>query len=553
MRSFILLCSILTGHVIAYSQILIKDINPVPSIGSVTDKFNMIEMNNKVYFNADDGIHGMELWTSDGTEAGTHLVKDINTATNFGGVNFDGVFEQWTPVFFNNKIYFSASGSGGTGIELWVSDGTEAGTQLLHDIRTIEPTSSYAGGHNCNNYFVYDGYLWFSAVDNDFFTGLWRTDGTSAGTALIKQLESGNINVSSMTLFDNKVWFACDDKLWSSDGTEAGTVMVQAFESLTFGRKDEMKVLGNALYFCADNGTTGKELWKIDINGNVSVLDVVSGSEGITPVQLTVLNNMLYFVGYDATHLTELWKTDGTLEGTIMVTEINPNGSAYINFPQDVYSPLTIYNDELWFSAFDDSHGRELWRSDGTAAGTVRVTDLTDANVGSTPSKFVIHNNKLFFSANYSFEGRQLHSYDALNDELTTYWQDGYNDLACCVGNMFSIAGELFMPGNYDFDDVIRDELYKLGSPVSLVEVNHHNSFIQVFPSPARESVRVVTQQMKYPLTVSITSVSGKLVYQKSILSQQNDLSVAELAKGMYIFTIADNDRNIASTRLIKE
>ncbi len=553
MRSFILLCSILTGHFIACSQILVKDINPVPSMGSVTDKFNMVELNGKGYFNADDGIHAMELWVTDGTEAGTHLVKDINTTANFGGVNFNGVFEQWTPVFFNNKIYFSASGSGGTGIEPWVSDGTEAGTQMLRDIRTIEPTSSYAGGHNCNNYFVHDGYLWFSAVDDDFYTGLWRTDGTTAGTTLVKQLESGNIHVSSMVSFNNKLWFVCDDNLWSSDGTEAGTELVQSFEGLTFGRKDEMKVLGNALYFCADNGTTGKELWKIDNSGNVSVLDLVEGSEGITPTQLTVFNNTLYFAGYDATHLTELWKTDGTLAGTAMVTEINPNGSAYINFPQDEYSPLTIYNNELWFSAFDDAHGRELWRSDGTASGTTRVTDLSDANVGSTPSRFVIHNNKLFFSANYAFEGRQLHSYDASNEMLTTYWQDGYNDLACCVSNMFSIAGELYMPANYDFNDLVRDELYKWGSTISVVEVKHHSSVLQVFPSPARESLRIVTHQMQYPIDATVMNAHGQVWKEIQITNPQTTMDVQSLASGFYFIRCKDAEGAVQTTRWVKE
>ena len=117
MRSLFLLSALLTGQIIGHSQILVKDINPIAGIGSVETTFNMIELNGKGYFNANDGIHAMELWTTDGTEAGTQLVKDINTTPSFGGINFSGVNEQWTPVVMNNKIYFSASGNG-TGIEL---------------------------------------------------------------------------------------------------------------------------------------------------------------------------------------------------------------------------------------------------------------------------------------------------------------------------------------------------------------------------------------------------------------------------------------------------
>lgn len=552
MRSLLLLCSFLTGHLIAHSQILVKDINPEPTIGSVTDKFNMVELNGKAYFNADDGVHAMELWVTDGTEAGTQLVKDINTTASFGGVNFDGVFEQWTPVALNGKIYFPASGTG-TGIELWVSDGTEEGTQLLHDIRTIEPNSSYTGGHNYNNFFVHGGYIWFSAVDNDFYTGLWRTDGTSAGTTLVKQIISGNIDMSSLTAFDGKVWFVCNNGLWSSDGTEIGTQLIQSFQSITYGRPNELVVFDNELYFAADNGSQGKELCKINSQGDLGVLDVIPGADGVIPRQMVVYNDKIYFVGYDSVHSDELWMSDGTIAGTEMVTEINPNGNSYINFPQAAYEPLFIYNDELWFSAWDDAHGRELWHSDGTAAGTERYTDLTDANAGSTPSKFVIHDNKLFFSANYQSEGRQLHSYDATNDELNTYWQDGDNDLACCTGKMFSTAGELYMPGNYDFNDVIRDELYKLGSTPSTILINHHTSSVQAFPSPTKGEVRITTQGLELPLHAKIMNTSGQLCDEFLVTSKDQSINIYSLSHGLYNIVIKDSAGKYQLLRLVKE
>jgi len=337
---------------------------------------------------------------------------------------------------------------------------------------------------------------------------------------------------------------------------------MHSFQSITFGRQNEMVVYNNELYFAADNGTQGKELCKVNAQSDLEVLDVLAGTDAIVPRQLVVFNNKIYFVGYDSVHLDELWMSDGTTEGTEMVTEINPNGDvteinpngdSFINFPQAAYEPLFIYNDELWFSAWDDAHGRELWYSDGTAAGTERFTDLTDANAGSTPSKFVIHDNKLFFSANYLGEGRQLHSYDAANDELITHWQNGHNDVACCTGKMYSIAGELYMPGNYDFDDEIRDELYKLGSTVSLGDINHINRFIQVFPSPASESFQILTHQMQYPIDVAVINANGQTWQEIQITNPQTTIDVQSLASGIYLIRCKDSSGETQITRWVKE
>ena len=95
----------------------------------------------------------------------------------------------------------------------------------------------------------------------------------------------------------------------------------------------------------------------------------------------------------------ELWKSDGTAAGTVLVKDINP-GSA-----SSEPSNLTNVNGTLFFTADDGAHGIELWKSDGTAAGTVLVKDINPGSAGSDPPRLTNVNGTLFFSANDGTHG----------------------------------------------------------------------------------------------------------------------------------------------------
>jgi ELWxxDGT repeat protein len=85
-------------------------------------------------------------------------------------------------------------------------------------------------------------------------------------------------------------------------------------------------------------------------------------------LSFTALGNRVYFSGHDELHGFELWTSDGTAEGTHMVKDIYPGPMGTV---EDIYPRFARLGKELYFSASDGVHGQELWKTDGTAEGTV--------------------------------------------------------------------------------------------------------------------------------------------------------------------------------------
>ena len=123
---------------------------------------------------------------------------------------------------------------------------------------------------------------------------------------------------------------------------------------------------------------------------------------GVQPGYLTNLNGTLFFTANDGVHGSELWKTDGTASGTVLVKDIDP-GSIGSNIKS-----IVNVNGTLYFSANDGTHGNELWKSDGTAAGTVLVEDINQRSVDSNPANFTVLGNSLLFTADDGFHGTEL-------------------------------------------------------------------------------------------------------------------------------------------------
>jgi ELWxxDGT repeat protein len=395
---------------------LVRDINPV----GASVPHLLTDVGGTLLFSADDGTHGYELWRSDGTAAGTRLVRDIKPGSSSSLDDSAG-----RPDFTNvgGTLFFTAK-DGSHGDELWRSDGTAAGTRLVRD---INPGGDYSFPNQFTNV---GGTILFSARDDTHGYELWRTDGTAAGTRLVRNIhpDGGDYPDSFpdyLTDFGGTLYFGADDgthgdELWRSDGTWAGTRLVRNIhpDSSPYpdGYPGDFTNVGGTLLFTAYDGTHGFELWRTDgtAAGTRLVRDINPGGGDFNdsfPVDLTVVGQRLFFSADDGTHgYEELWRSDGTWAGTRLVRDINPGGGGALNtrLPAALTSSLTNVGGTLFFNADDGAHGYELWRSDGTWAGTRLVRDIFPGSSGSIPRALANVGGTLFFNARDGTHGREL-------------------------------------------------------------------------------------------------------------------------------------------------
>ena len=339
--------------------VMVKDINSGSGSQASSNPNYLTEMGNTLYFSAMDTTNnGHQLWKSDGTASGTVMVTAINSGgTANPGIHTDGF------VVMNNNLYFSAD-DGPNGVELWKSDGTASGTVMVKDI-----TSGSAGSFSYTPAVKpvdMNNELYFNANDGNNGYELWKSDGTASGTVMVKDINIGGSDSfpQHLTVVGNTLYFDANDgtngnELWKSDGTASGTVMVKDIAPIGTSASSPQYLtgIGNTLYFQATDGTNGIELWKSDgtASGTVMVQDINSGGSGSSPKYLTVVDNTLYFQATDGTNGNELWKSDGTASGTVMVQDIH-SSAASSSYPQH----LTAFGNTLYFQA-DDGYGTELW------------------------------------------------------------------------------------------------------------------------------------------------------------------------------------------------
>ncbi len=298
--------------------------------------------NNKLFFVADDASGAQHLFVSDGTAAGTVVIK--NYATLFNGLT--------TFAILNNDIYFTGDDGTGVGYGLWKSNGSLAGTVLLR------PNISSSSGAN---YTVLGNTLFFDSNDGINGSELWTTDGTPAGTNMVINLraDGGGIMYSgapfNFITYNSKVYFTASDdahgaELFSSDGTAAGTQIVKDIQPGAEGSIPQQSVIynGNLYFSCYNGAATG--LWKSDGTAAGTVL-IKQGGGGDPFLRDTrfapVFNSKLYFIVNDM-QFYPLWETDGSVAGTKPATFQNTASPAFSTPVLGDFS-FTLYNNELYF------------------------------------------------------------------------------------------------------------------------------------------------------------------------------------------------------------
>lgn len=395
---------------------LVADVHRAPGMGSSPTA--LTPLGDRLLFFADDGVHGRQLWSTAGAPNATVRLTDVELDPYYSHFLLQRVGErafvslrqdlwvtdgtvagtlllpkQIAPLSgfgdLGDRLYFNAGG-------LWSTDGTAEGT-----VPVGAGAPSYSGDpiHPDPPAFgpAVGGRLFFRGVDDH---SLWVTDGTVEGTVQIADVGWPEIMVAA----GPRVFFIADSsQLWVSDGTAAGTGMVTDLGS-------DWRILGavgdRLLYGQGDIG--GWTLRASDGSPGDGVL-LAAMSE---PVQWwsAELDGLAVFRGSDPAHGLEPWLTDGTPAGTMRLRDAMP-GPAGSN-PVD----LTSVGGYVAFVADDGLSGTEPWITDGTAAGTRRLVDLVPGPAGSMSSGvhppadsiFARFGDALVFAANDGALGTEL-------------------------------------------------------------------------------------------------------------------------------------------------
>ena len=396
-------------------------------------------------------------------------VFDINKGSgNSGPTNF---------IVFDGKLYFSAddisgenTGGEDKGRELWVTDGTAGGTNLVKDIRVGSSNGSPFA------FFIFNNKLYFSANDG---TGsdLWTTDGTDAGTTKIDLFPGVTEAVQRAIELDGKVYMTGisttgdtnDLIVW--DGTTATNANTTANDESILST---MAVLNGKLLMYAsyepDDATVDNELYEFDPTTGVFKLikDIDPGTQNSSISNLTTLGSKVYFEADN-----ELWETDGTEAGTIKVLKAEEAG---VNNVTNFYA----WDNKMFFEG-DDGTGDQLWVYNPSANSVSKISNISGTNNNHDPSDYVAYDGYLY----YKGEDANDTSSHLFRTNGTTVEQ--LDNTITDVDDLVLFNDKIYFEGD---NGTTGRELFSINLSTLSID-NIFNASVSVFPNPSADFIKV--------------------------------------------------------------
>ncbi|MBE4749635.1 HYR domain-containing protein [Corallococcus sp. ZKHCc1 1396] len=345
-------------------------------------------LNGQLYFFSGPRVEAydhrpLKLWATDGTAQGTRSMQDL--------VPPSAVIDHTTLSSVPGRLFFTAHDTA-TGRELWTSDGTAQGTHVVRDLQS----GAASGVRAPNPPVAFGTSVLFAAEDRDGDTELWKSDGTEAGTVRVQDVWPGpqGSHPSFLGPCGGAMYFSAvgpeGRELWRTDGTDAGTWRVRDLRpGSESSNPGPVTALGSTCFFTADDGQHGRTLWKT--NGTYPstsrVSDLVAGSFEPELSQLTVLGDTLLFLVKDGQQV-DLWRTDGTEAGTLPVKAL----------PRDLSGTVSLVRAgaRVYYLTQGTGSGRQLWVTDGTAQKTTAIP-LEDAGRPLVPHFIAAWGDELVF------------------------------------------------------------------------------------------------------------------------------------------------------------
>lgn len=427
---------------------LTADINP----GGSSSPKDLILYGGNMYFTADDGTNGRELWVYDGTNPPS-MVANINPA---------GSADPGDLVVYNGNLYFRAN-DGVNGNKLWMYDGVNPPAMVLGGANNSFPAEMtvYSGKLYFSSYHYPEGIELMVYDDGPNTITVAANINTTPAPLPAVPPEDSDSNPFSLAVYNGNLYFQADDgvvgaELWMFDGTTA--TLADDINGAGSSAPEGMIAYGGDLYFSADGGSDGVELWRYNsgTGTSVQVLDIFSGPDSSYPIDFIIYNGDLFFTARDSVLNYEWWSTDGTTTALTIDFEPGADGS-------DPGWPV-VFMGNLYFTAYHWPEGYEFIVYDGTSASVAaNINPNTTPPTGASFGYPLVWGDRLYFRANNGSVGEELFEYsDRVWPVVIRHYPNALTE-----GPVFSIrviySEEVYDPiGNADPDDVTNPANYRL-------------------------------------------------------------------------------------------
>lgn len=516
---------------------LVKDIDAGTNMSSFPQVLAALP-DSSILFIANDYTHGSELWRSDGTVTGTYMVKDTypgdakSSVSNYSLHADNKVFFErvnaglWVTdgtasgtsviipasqelragemIWYKSTLYFVAWDNIAKEWDLWISDGTQAGTKKF---KTICPNYT---AEKASKFIVAMGKLFFVGSSDTYGDELWVTDGTNAGTYMVKDLypDTGSGVLSGLHLYKSRLYFRGKESnkatynIYSADTSSIRILKkINTEENSTAPLfqtpSDDMVIVNNRLMFCTTDTAGNVELWSTDgtDTGTHMMVDANGTIATSYPHFIGVVNNKLVFSAIGQNSVRKLWVSDGSSAGTYVISNVST--AVFRNSSTDIGSGEhkigSVYDNIVYYLASDNVHGIELWRTDGTDTGTVMVEDFVTGRDGIATQQLYMHGKNLWLSISANSYGTELYLMDAR--------------LPLSVKNI----------------------------------INDKQDFATIYPNPNSGSFSVELNKSGFKNGyLKVTDINGRTIYDQSIAqgTQQLLVTLSNTPTGVYMVTV---------------
>jgi ELWxxDGT repeat protein len=514
---------------------------------------NLTPVGDQLYFVADSKEFGTEVWVTGGQAATTHLVRNINESGNAS---------PFAMVPLSDKIAFTMMGSnsydhmdqyGFSG--LWMSDGTDDGTIKLEDLMIREDD-------NRGSKVVWKDKIYFvgkskSTADEDW--RLYVSNGKPGEARIFDEQFTGLhfTEVHSLTAANDHLFFIADGgkngtELWVTDGTEAGTFSI---DNLTVDREylqntegPKLLASGSRLFVTRDKRdddpqkmASNREIWVTDgtADGSKCFADFVD-NRNLTFQKFLGIHkgNLVYTYCTPASGL-ELWYSGGDRSNTVQLTGLH---DIHSNNDKQFAEGVAL-GDQFFFTAFTEENGSELWVTDGTVAGTHIFLELAHGQQSTYPKALTVVGNKLFFFVECEGIDQPLW--------MTDGTIEGTEPLPWDFTHLNSFRQTLYWKNTLYFIASHPDSgqgLYRYNLDGILgtgtIEKPDQVSVLTLYPNPATDYLRInLSGQFPIHSLGKLITAEGRVV--KNIILENGTmiLPVKELPAGIYYIQVEGQTR----------